>query len=434
MRRGALRRAAGMALGVGLLFALSCSDTSIGRGPIVGEPAPGEPPIPVPTPGLNVVQLVNQSSVTLLLGAFGPTAVVPREGKWELPPGGWLTVDIPAAWRNSTTQGSHGPRFWARTGCRYDAASDIAQCETGDCGSRYDCSAAALAGVAPTTIGEFCFNCGYDFNYWDVSVVDGANLSVDIEPLPPYSATNPKSPGDTFWCVSPNSVSGADLRANCPSNFQLKRSDLSFFIQGDTDGVVACFSNCGKYEYPTAPAMDCDDSDPRCASWKQFCCQANDYQQKCAADAECTFGGTCWEGKCACRGFTVKPDCPPDVCTNQEPSAQPPYGLCSEPTCIGDDTVHEVFPRAYTWPNDPQTYDCDTTALRITFAPGNTSVPITDSGAIPSCSSLPPAYGYATANQLCSGTQNKVFAGARLAPANWDCSVMAATNGVLCRW
>src|SRR5262245_30464654 len=99
-------------------------------------------PIPVPTPGQNVVQLVNESDVTLLAGAFGPTVVEPREDTWVLPPGGYLTIDIPLAWRNSTSAGSHGPRFWARTGCRYDKATDTAQCDTGDCGGRYDCSQA----------------------------------------------------------------------------------------------------------------------------------------------------------------------------------------------------------------------------------------------------------------------------------------------------
>src|SRR5262245_30497843 len=82
--------------------------------------------------------------------------------------------------------------------------------------------------------------------------------------------------------------------------------------------------------------------------------------------------------------------------------------------CIGDDTVHQVLPRAYTWPNDPQTYDCNAHSFRVTFAPGGTSAPITDSGDIEPCSSLPAAYGYATAKMLCSGVTGKVFAGARL--------------------
>ena len=136
---------------------------------------------------------------------------------------------------------------------------------------------------------------------------------------------------------------------------------------------------------------------------------------------------------CACRGYVVDPPCPHDVCTNQDNIAQPPYGTCSEPECIGDDVVHQVLPRAYTWPNDPQTYDCDATAYRITFSPGGTTVKTTDSGGIPSCSSLPETYGFDAAKQSCSGTTDKVYGGAKPSPADWDCKA-PPTNGVLCRW
>ena len=61
-------------------------------------------------------------------------------------------------------------------------------------------------------------------------------------------------------------------------------------------------------------------------------------------------------------------------------------------------------------------------------------MPITASGDIKLCSSLPPAYGYTKAMELCSGVTGKVFAGAKISPANWDCAVTGATLGVLCRW
>jgi hypothetical protein len=105
----------------------------------------GTPPPPTPLPGQNVVQVVNSSSVTVLLAAFGPTVVEPREGTWVLPPNGTLTLDIPKEWQNTTASGSRGPRIWVRTGCRYDTTSGRAQCETGDCGGKYDCGKAGLA-------------------------------------------------------------------------------------------------------------------------------------------------------------------------------------------------------------------------------------------------------------------------------------------------
>src|SRR5215469_1748825 len=471
----------------------------------------GTPPPPTPLPGQNVMQLVNDSNVTLLAAAFGPTVVEPREGTWVMAPGGTLTLDIPKSWTNTTASGSRGPRIWARTGCRYDVASNRAQCETGDCGGKYDCGKAGLAGVAPVTIAEFCFDCfpstapSQILNYWDVSAVDGVSVTMNIAPIKtaefPFSENNPYSPPDAFWCqyypgfqmYHPNSVSGADLREadRCPANFRLTRSSLGTFIQGGSgnpNAVVACFSNCGKYEYPTAPAPNCTDaSDPRCSAWRQYCCQATDYGgeactpgsntcqfgacvpngndatkghcpgKSCMRDADCSVGGACWNGSCACRGFALKTPCPPNVCTNVElPASEPPFGECSQTApsnglsnnkCIGDDTVHMVYPRAYSWPNDPQTYDCNNRIFQIAFVPGGTPVPITDAGPIPACKSLPAIYDFSQAEMLCSGVTDKVFGGARCENFSdprctasnpgklpWECSVIGNTNAVLCRW
>src|SRR5262249_35435556 len=64
------------------------------------------------------------------------TPVFPREGTWVMGP--WtssprnvLTIDIPPAWADTSPKGSIGPNIWVRTGCRYDIAANIAQCETG---------------------------------------------------------------------------------------------------------------------------------------------------------------------------------------------------------------------------------------------------------------------------------------------------------------
>jgi hypothetical protein len=412
------------------------------------------PPIPVPRSGQTVVQFVNESRVTLLLAAFGPTAIEPREGTWTLRPGAALTVDIPPQWHNTTAPGSAAPRFWARTGCRFDESRNVAQCETGDWAGMYDAFKGAVrpfpAGKSPNSFTEWCFICGDGHTFWDVSAVDGADLSVNIQPLGSFSPRDPTAPGDVFWCRTGNAVAGADLRASCPDAFQLKRSQLSSFIQGSGDGVVACFSNCGKYKYPLEPPANCTDAtDPRCSAWKRYCCTAGpaEYARTCNTDADCGFGDGCLEltrqGKpvklCQCRGWVKEPPCPDSVCTNQGLGV-PPYGTCSGAPgplqCIGDDTVHRVLPRAYTWPNDPQTYNCDAKIYRVTFAPGGTKVPITDAGPIPACSSLPAAYDFARQGQLCENDRKKgaVFAGAHLSPGNWQCRIESVTDGVLCRW
>lgn len=396
--------------------------------------APGPLCPPCPNSGQPVVQFVNQTNVMLLLGAAGPSPVLPREGTWELAPGGTLTIDIPSNWQGTAT--GIGPRFWVRTGCRYSASENKAQCETGDCGGLYNCFSptnGSLAGLAPVSLAEFCFVCGNGFSFYDVSLVDGYNMSINIQPMG-GSATNPISPGDQFWNQQGLCNPGQDLRANCPAGFTLHSADLGSYIPGTPNNIIACFSNCGRYAYPTAPSASCTAADPQCTPWRQYCCQGPDYGKACLTDADCAFNAACYQGTCQCRAFDISPPCPSNVCTF--PNSQPPPDQCSgtgDLACIGDDTVHHICPMAYSWPNDPQTFDTNANSFRVTFAPGGTSVPITPASTIPTCASLPSSFNYTINSQLCSLSKG-VFGGAKQT-GNWDCNVDTSnTLGVLCRW
>jgi hypothetical protein len=452
-------------------------------------------PVPSPRPGFNyVVQLVNESDATILAAANAanqgssspggpvpaPVAVEPREGTWVMLPkgapdgGSILTIDIPPAWegtecpQTNTACGANGPRFFARTGCRYDIEHNLAQCETGSCGDAYDCGLQALrspplasAGRAPLTIVEWTFNSqgGQGYVYPDISLVDGVSLTVDVQALGLHCASKPGAPTEPNWLSEnqPLAVHGTDLREpeRCIPSFRLTRGEVGQIIpgSGDPDDVVACFTNCGRYEYPRTPDPMCDPStDARCRSWLAFCCYTPPgdpdgiYGGACASDAQCAQSGGCWDTGsgspvCACRAFIRNDSCPADVCTHPNPpnrSAQPPFGRCSDVTddpsaCIGDDTVHAVFPGGYTWPNDPQTYSSDARAYRVIFAPGGTSVPITDSGPVPLCDSLPDGYGYAAQAQICSGVidAGALFAGAAPSPAcrsTDDCPIIPGSE------
>ena len=418
-------------------------------------------PIPEPTAGVPpnigyVVQLVNETNVTLLAAANAAHAngtgnaisVLPREGTWIMgpmgapnwpdgTPGNTLTIDIPPGWEHSicghgtsAAPGCVGPLFWARTGCRYDVAGGLAQCETGTCSSFYDCSANHQSPTGPKAIAEWTFRDDNNNCAPDISVVDGGNLNMDIEPIGAgYPNQVPPGFSAEVW-MSPENLPltkcGEDLRSstNCPiGQFQLKRKELGMFIQGGAGGddVVGCFSNCGLYEFqggietgPTAPcpgfrcpgtpSADCDPTtDPLCYYWHSFCCFAlpppakSPYGAECTdsnqvPSSQCTQNGICWNsdplvkgstGTCSCSAF-LKNDagtCPPDVCTiqfSQNPANQPPFNTCKNAgatgaqadACIGDDTLHQVMPRGLTWPNDPETYYSNARAYRIVFGPG----------------------------------------------------------------
>lgn len=496
---GAMRVAALLALALGAVW----SGTAHAQPDACLSNLPAPKPIP---PSNRVVQLVNCSSATLLGAANAagkpgvtPASVFPREKTWVMEPVGSgknvLTVDIPPEWEATIGKKASGPRFWARTGCRYDIASDRAQCETGGCGGKYDCSAAKLSSSGPVTVSEWTFyepvqGTTYHKDSPDISAVDGANLNMDIQPVD-GSPSNPWNPNDIQWLAEqyPLTKHGEDLRNRCLGSFALRRSDLmqiptarakgiyGFAMMGDDgkpdggDSTIACFSNCGNYEFPTAPKPDCPDSDPTCYRWKAFCLNApTAYGKKCSTDKDCLYGTGCWNNPgstldktCQGRAFIKKETCPADVCTYPygyvDPktrtkflSTQPPFGHCTDVTsdpnaCIGDDTLHEVMPRVYTWPNDPQVYTGDAPLYRVIFSPGGTSVPITPAGPIPVCSKLPQIYGYGdvyggpgSGTKPCDGPVNQqgaVFAVAHPKPNNWGCDLPptgAGDEGVICRW
>lgn len=409
----------------------------------------GSPPLPVESPNNIVIQFLNSTSEALLLAAAGPEIPdmpLPREGTWTMPPGGILTLDIPKEWEGTAGRQVLGPRFWARSGCRYNVADNKAQCEIGSCGDLYNCYSGAQGGITgkpPVTLAEFCFACGGGLTHYDVSLVDGYSLSCDI--LPIGGTGNPSNP---YQNVTGLCNPGMDLRSRCPSDFQLKSSQLGSHIPGSPDNIIACLSNCGRYEYPTAPPANCDETkDLKCKGWRKYCCQergAGDiYGKTCTCVTGCKYGAACWDKKdgrsptCECRAYALNPPCPANICTNQEPVAQPVIGRCSatgDVPCIGDDTLHSICPRAYSWPNDPQTYVTDARVFRITFSPGGTTVPVSPSSpVIPMCTALPESFNYGKNSQLCANAKGK-YAGAKA--GIWDCNVdgTRATNGVICQW
>lgn len=385
------------------------------------------------------ITLQNHCPVTVLFATLGPDPIHPiNRAPWEVKPGGSVELDIPRSWlHTSTNHGPHhksrdGPRFWARTGCLVDESVNKAQCDAGDCGGLYDCSPAMLAGKAPVSIAEFCFECGDSLTYYDVSLVDGYSVSIDIVPGK-HSPTRPGDPTNPFWCKTDICNAGVDARTTCPDDYILWQNQTN--NPTPSNYKIACFSNCGKYEYPTAPGPLCKDGDPQCDGWRMYCCQADSYGKACKVDSDCNNGGACWQGVCACKAYYAHPPCNSSVCTF--PDAQPPAGTCTN--CIGDDVLHETCPRAYTWPNDPQTYSCDAKEYDIIFCRGGTMEAINDVAPFPSCGNLNPTiYDWTQARVDCSASHGKYLCAVpkTTKPSNnWACDVThTSCSGVTCSW
>lgn len=155
--------------------------------------------------------LSNKCAFTVWVGTV-PNSGLPvlADGGFQVDAGAQVGVDAPAGWAG---------RFWGRTGCNFDATGK-GTCETGDCGGVLKCNGAG--GVPPVTLAEFKLMGDGGKDFYDVSLVDGYNVKMQITPS-----------GGTGDCGAPGCTS--DLNTQCPTELQMKNS------AGD---VVACKSAC----------------------------------------------------------------------------------------------------------------------------------------------------------------------------------------------
>ena len=126
--------------------------------------------------GQRSISLVNGTRQTVWAIVTNTTSAYP--GGLKLLPGQSAGVTVGNKW---------GGRIWGRTGC---ATSGAGSCLTGDC--TVTCSGP----TTPTTLGEFTFDAFDDLDFYDVSMVDGANLPMYIN----ISHTVTRDPVSTSGC------------------------------------------------------------------------------------------------------------------------------------------------------------------------------------------------------------------------------------------
>jgi hypothetical protein len=186
---------------------------------------------------------VNRCADTVWPGALSNagTARLGTTG-FELPPGASRAVPAPSSWSG---------RLWARTGCAQDAATGRLVCATGDCGSgTAECAGAGAS--PPATLAEFTLGgAGGGLDFYDVSLVDGYNLPVLVEPSSRSGA-----------CAAAGCA--ADLNAMCPPELRSQggaacRSACDAFGRAEycCSGAHASPATCGPSSYSQVFKMAC---------------------------------------------------------------------------------------------------------------------------------------------------------------------------------
>ncbi|XP_022545185.2 pathogenesis-related protein 5-like, partial [Brassica napus] len=130
-----------------------------------------------------------------------------------LTPGASVQLIAPPGWSG---------RFWARTGCSFDASG------RSSCGGVLNCN---RGGFPPATLAEFTVGSGVsDMDFYGVSLVDGFNVKMGIDPL-----------GGTGDCHYAGCL--ADVNEICPGDLRIMDPNI--------DGVVvACMSACAAFDSP----------------------------------------------------------------------------------------------------------------------------------------------------------------------------------------
>ncbi|KAK4786954.1 hypothetical protein SAY86_010787 [Trapa natans] len=135
--------------------------------------------------------------------------------------------------RALTAPTSWGGRFWGRTYCSDDPSTGKFSCLTGDCGSgKLECS--GNGATPPATLAEFTLNGAGGLDFFDVSLVDGYNLPMQVVP----------QGGSGKNCASTGCP--ADLNTACPKELRV----LPASTGGSGSEGIACMSACEAFQQP----------------------------------------------------------------------------------------------------------------------------------------------------------------------------------------
>jgi hypothetical protein len=116
--------------------------------------------------------IINRCSLTVFPGIFhGAGTSLPSTTGFALPPGKSNIVNVPPSWLG---------RLWGKTHCSHESNGKFS-CLTGDCAS-YTMECDGGNASPPVTLAEFNLNITSGFDFFRVSVLDGYNLLMMVEP------------------------------------------------------------------------------------------------------------------------------------------------------------------------------------------------------------------------------------------------------------
>ncbi|KIK57583.1 hypothetical protein GYMLUDRAFT_98652 [Collybiopsis luxurians FD-317 M1] len=131
---------------------------------------------------------------------------------WEAAAGTFVNFTVPDNW----TAG----RIWGRTECDFSGSDGATACVTGSCNGGLECATSGGTGVPPATVAEWTLSGDGNADWYDVSLVDGFNLPMEI--------TNSASCNIASCPV--------DLNADCPSEL--------VGPSGSNGAIAGCKSAC----------------------------------------------------------------------------------------------------------------------------------------------------------------------------------------------
>lgn len=131
----------------------------------------------------------------------------------------------PAAYNQTDTNAVWDGRFWGRYDC--SVVNGKFQCSSGQCAKGEKCGDSY--GEPPVSIAEFKTKGYENIDFYDISLVDGSNLPMNIRPMPGTAVKD----GGANSCK--HLTCEKDLRSSCPQELQKKDS---------AGKVVGCKSAC----------------------------------------------------------------------------------------------------------------------------------------------------------------------------------------------